>query len=162
KLGEHLMAVAPVAETANVLVVHPSLEVRSVADLIALAKAKPGEILYASAGRGTATHLTSELFNMMAGVKLAPVHYPGGGEAIKDLLAGKVRVMFSSLAPVLECVRNGSLRGIATTGPKRDAALPALPTVAESGLPGFDTRLWIGFLAPAGTPRDVVERLSAA
>src|SRR5262245_18654038 len=102
KVGEQLMAVAPLAETANVLVVHRSLEVKSVSDLIALAKSKPGDILYASAGRGTATHLTSELFNMMAGVKLSPVQYRGGGEAAKDLLTGQVKVMFSSIAPVLE------------------------------------------------------------
>jgi len=162
KVGEQLMAVAPLAETANVLVVHPSLEVKSVSDLIALAKSKPGDILYASAGRGTATHLTSELFNMMAGVKLSPVQYRGGGEAAKDLLSGQVKVMFSSIAPVLEHVKSGSLRGIATTGSKRDAALPDLPTVAESGLPGFDVRLWIGLLSPSGTPRPVIERLSGA
>ena len=152
----------PIAETANVLVVHPSLEAKSVADLIALAKAKPGEILYASAGRGTATHLTSELFNMMAGVKLTPVHYRGGGETLKDLISGQVKVMFSSIAPVLEFVKNGTLRGLATTGPKRDAALPDLPTIAESGLSGFDVRLWVGLLAPAGTPRDVVDRIASA
>jgi tripartite-type tricarboxylate transporter receptor subunit TctC len=162
KVGEHLTAVAPIAETANVLVVHPSLEVKSVAELVALAKAKPGEILYASAGRGTATHLTSELFNMMAGTKLTPVHYRGGGETIKDLLSGQVKVMFSSIAPVLEFVKNGTLRGLATTGSKRDAALPDLPTIAESGLAGFDVRLWIGLLAPAGTPRDIVDRIAAA
>jgi tripartite-type tricarboxylate transporter receptor subunit TctC len=162
KVGEHLMAVAPLAETANVLVVHPSLDAKSVADLIALAKAKPGEILYASAGRGTATHLTSELFNMMAGVKLNAVQYRGGGEAVKDLLSGQVKVMFSSIAPVLEHVKNGSLRGLATTGPKRDPALPDLPTIAESGLSGFDMRLWIGLLAPAGTPRPIIDRLAGA
>jgi tripartite-type tricarboxylate transporter receptor subunit TctC len=162
KVGEHLVAVAPIAETANVLVVHPSLEAKSVADLIASAKAKPGEILYASAGRGTATHLTSELFNMMAGVKLTPVHYRGGGETLKDLVSGQVKVMFSSIAPVLEFVKNGTLRGLATTGPKREAALPDLPTIGESGLPGFDVRLWVGLLAPAGTPRDVVDRIASA
>jgi tripartite-type tricarboxylate transporter receptor subunit TctC len=162
KFGEHLVAVASVAETANVLVVHPSLGVKSVSELIALAKAKPGDILYASAGRGTATHLTSELFNMMAGTKLAPVHYRGGGETIKDLVSGQVKVMFSSIAPVLGYVRNGTLLGLATTGPKRDAALPELPTVAESGLAGFDTRLWLGILAPAGTPRPIIDRLSGA
>jgi tripartite-type tricarboxylate transporter receptor subunit TctC len=162
KVGEHLVAVAPVAETANVLVVHPSLEVNSVAELVALAKAKPGEVLYASAGRGTATHLTSELFNMMAGIKLTPVHYRGDGETIKDLLSGQVKVMFSSIAPVLEFVKNRRLKGLATTGPKRDAALPELPTIAESGLSGFDVRLWIGLLAPAGTPRDIVDRIAAA
>jgi tripartite-type tricarboxylate transporter receptor subunit TctC len=162
KFGEHLTAVAPLAETANVLIVHPSLGVKSVSELIALAKTKPGGVLYATAGRGTATHLTSELFNMMAGTKLAPVHYKGGGDTIKDLLSGEVKVMFSSIAPVLAFVKDGKLVGLATTGPQRDPALPDLPTIAESGLAGFDMRLWLGLLAPAGTPRPVIERLSAA
>ncbi len=162
KVGEHLTAVAPIAETANVLVVHPSLDMKTVSDLIALAKGKPGEIFYATAGRGTATHLATELFNMMAGTKLVPVHYRGGGDTIKDLLSGQVKVMFSSIPPVLAHVKDGRLRGIATTGPTRDAALPELPTVAESGLAGFDMRLWIGLLAPAGTPRPIIDRLAAA
>src|ERR1700730_15770849 len=114
-----------------------------------LRRARAGEIFYATAGRGTATHLASELFNMMAGTKLVPVHYRGGGDTIKDLLSGQDKVMFSSIAPVLACVKDGRLRGIATSGPTRDAALPELPTVAESGLSGFDMRLWIGLLAPA-------------
>lgn len=162
RYGESLTAVASVAETANVLVVHPSLGAKSVAELIALAKSKPGDIVYASAGRGTATHLTSELFNMMAGVKLTPVHYRGGGETIRDLLSGEVKVMFSSIPPVLQFINEKRLMGLATTGPKRDAALPGLPTVAESGLTGFDMRLWLGFLAPAGTPRPAIERLAGA
>ncbi len=162
RLGEHFVAVASLAETANVLVVHPSLEPKSVPEFIALAKAKPGEIFYATAGRGTGTHLTAELFNMMAGTKLVPVHYRGGADTVKDLLSGQVKVMFSSIAPVLNFVRNGQLRGLATTGPKRDNALPELPTIAESGLAGFDVRLWIGLTAPAGTPRGAIDRLSAA
>ena len=144
------------------LLVHPSLGVRSVADLVALAKAKPGEILYATAGKGTATHLAAELFNVMAGLKMIPVHYKGGGETIKDLVSGQVKVMFSTIPPVLGFVRNGTLRGLATAGPKRDRTLPDLPTVAESGLAGYDVRLWFGLVAPAGTARDVVDRLSAA
>jgi tripartite-type tricarboxylate transporter receptor subunit TctC len=162
RFGEHLAAVATLAETANVLIVHPSFEAKSVAEFIALAKAKPGEIFYATAGRGTATHLTAELFCMMAGVKLVPVHYRGGADTVKDLISGQVKVMFSTIAPVLAFVRNGQLRGLATTGPARDPALPELPTIAEAGLPGFDTRLWIGLTAPAATPRHVVERVSAA
>jgi tripartite-type tricarboxylate transporter receptor subunit TctC len=165
KFAEHFAPIAPLAETANVLVVHPSLEAKSLAELIALAKAKPGDILYATAGRGTATHLNSELFNLMAGTKLAPVHYRGGGDTVKDLLSGQVKVMFSSIAPVLQFVRNGQLRGLATTGPKRDPALPDLPTIAESGiagLAGFDVRLWLGLSAPAGTPRAIIARLAAA
>ena len=144
KFGENLTGVAPVAETANVLVVHPSLDVKSVAELIALAKSRPpGDILAASSGRGTSTHLTTELFNLMAGIKLGSVHYRGGGDITKDLLSGQVKLMFATIAPVLQYVKAGSLRGIATTGPKRDSALPELPTVAESGLPGFDVRLWL-------------------
>jgi tripartite-type tricarboxylate transporter receptor subunit TctC len=162
KFADHFLAVAPLAETGNVLVVHPTLEPRTVAEFIAYAKARPGEVLYATAGRGTATHLTSELFNLMAGTKLAPVHYRGGGDTVKDLLTGQIKVMFSSISPVLEFVRNGQLRGLATTGPQRDPALPELPTVAESGLTGFDTRLWIGLSAPAGTPRAVIDRLAGA
>ena len=162
KVGEQLLAVAPLAETANVLVVHPSLGVKSVSDLIALAKTKPDEMFYASAGRGTATHLTSELFNMMAGVKIVPVHYKGGGDTVRDLLSGQVKIMFSSIAPVLAFVKDGKLLGLATTGPNRDAALPELPTIAEAGLAGFDMRLWLGLLAPAGTPGPVIDRLSSA
>jgi len=163
KFGEHLTGIAPVAETANVLVTHPSLNVKTVADLIAFAKTLPsGEILAASSGRGTSTHLTTELFNLMAGIKLGVVHYRGGGDITKDLLSGQVKLMFATIAPVLQYIRAGSLHGIATTGPKRDSALPELPTVAESGLPGFDVRLWLAILAPAATPRAIVDRLAAA
>ena len=162
KFGEHLAPVAAVAETANVLVVHPSLEAKSVSELTALAKARPGEILYATAGRGTATHLAGELFNLMAGTKLVPVHYKGGGETIKDIVSGEVKVMFSTIPPVLGLVKDGTLRALATTALKRDAALPELPTIAETGLAGFDMRLWFGLTAPVGTPSSVIDRLSDA
>jgi tripartite-type tricarboxylate transporter receptor subunit TctC len=162
EFGKHLVAVAPQAETANILVVHPSLGVKNMAEFTALAKSKPGEILYATAGRGTGTHLTAELFNMMAGTKLMPVHYRGGGATVKDLVSGQVKVMFSSIAPVQGLVKEGKLIGLATTGPKRDPAFPELPTIAESGLPGFDVRLWIGLTAPAGTPQAIIKRLEAA
>ena len=160
KVGDGMVAIAPLAETANVLVVHPTLGVKNVAGLIQLAKSKPGEILYATAGRGSATHLASELFNMMAGTKLKPIHYKGGGDALKDLLSGEVKVMISSIAPVLGFVRNGQLIGLATTGPKRDATLPDLQTLSESGLSGYDVRLWQGFTGPAGIPRPVIEKLA--
>jgi tripartite-type tricarboxylate transporter receptor subunit TctC len=160
--GKDIIAVCPQAETANVLIVHPSLGVKSVAELVKLAKEKPGELQYATAGRGSATHLTSELFNMAADIKTIPVHYRGGGDTVKDLLSGQVKLMFSSIAPVQDFVRNGSLIGIATTGPKRDPAFPDLPTIAESGYPGFDVRLWIGMTAPAATPKDIIHRLADA
>ena len=162
EFGKDFVAVALQAETANILVVHPSLGVRNVAEFTALAKSKPGEILYATAGRGTATHLTTELYNMMAGTKIMPVHYRGGGDTIKDLISGQIKVMFSSIAPVQQLVREGKLIGLATTGLKRDPAFPDLPTMDESGLKGFDVRLWSGLTAPAATPRDILKRLEAA
>ncbi len=131
-------------------------------ELIALAKAKPGEILYATAGKGTATHLAGELFNMMAGTSMTPVHYRGGGELVKDLLSGEIKLTFSTIPPVLDFVQQKTLRGLATTASRRDPTLPDLPTIAESGLPGYDVRLWLGFIAPAATPRDTVNRLAAA
>jgi tripartite-type tricarboxylate transporter receptor subunit TctC len=154
--------VAPLAVTDNVLVVNPSLDVKSVSDLIALAKSKPGEILYGTSGKGTAPHLAAELFNLHAGTKLAPVHYRGGAEPIRDVLSGEIKVMFSTFPPVLGFIADGKLRGIATTGPERAEALPNLPTVAESGLPGFDMRLWFGLVVPVGTPQDIIDRLAKA
>jgi tripartite-type tricarboxylate transporter receptor subunit TctC len=160
--GKDIISVGPQAQTANILVVHPSLGVKSVADLVKLAKEKPGILQYATAGRGSATHLTSELFNMAAGIKTVPVHYRGGGDTVKDLLSGQVKIMFSSIAPVQDFVRDGRLIGLATTGPVRDSAFPNLPTIAESGYPGFDVRLWIGMTAPAGTPKSIIDKLANA
>jgi tripartite-type tricarboxylate transporter receptor subunit TctC len=162
KLGPDLVAVTPHAQTANVLVVHESLGPKNLKDFIALAKGKPGEIFYATAGRGSATHLTSELFNMMAGTKLMPVHYRGGGDTIKDLLSGQVKVMFSSIAPVINLIKERKLVGIATTGSKREPSMPELPTVAEAGVPGFETYLWIGLSARAGTPKAILDKLARA
>ena len=118
RFAEDLVPVAPLAEAPTILVVHPSLEVKSVKDLIALAKAKPGEVMYATAGRGTTTHLAGELFNLMAGTKLAAVPYKGSGETTKDLLSGQIKVMFSPVPPVLSFIEEGKLRGIASTGPR--------------------------------------------
>ena len=160
--GKDIIAVCPQAETANILVVSPALGVKTVADLVKLAKEKPGAVQYATAGRGSATHLTSELFNMAAGIKTIPVHYRGGGDTVKDLLSGEVKMMFSSIAPVQDFVKDGRLVGLATTGPRRDPAFPDLPTIAESGYPGFDVRLWIGMTAPAGTPKDIIHKLADA
>src|SRR3954453_23710347 len=160
--GKDIIAVCPQAETANILVVSPALGVKTVADLVKLAKEKPGVLQYATAGRGSATHLTSELFNMAADIKTTAVHYRGGGDTIKDLLSGGGKMMFSSIAPVQDFVRDGRLVGLASTGPKRDPAFPDLPTIAESGYPGFDVRLWIGMTAPAGTPKDIIHKVADA
>jgi len=135
--------------------------IRSVSDLIAAAKAKPGEISYPSAGTGNSTHLGGELFASMAGVKLLHVPYKGSGPGITDLIAGRLSVVFSTSASVLPHIKSGRLRGLAVTSSKRSAVMPDLPTVAESGVPGYEAGTWYGVLAPAGTPRPVVQRLHA-
>ena len=160
--AKDLVPVAPLAEAPTVLVVHPSLEVKSVKDLIDLAKAKPGEIMYATAGKGTTTHLAGELFNLMANVKLTPVPYKGSGETTKDLLSGQIKVMFSPVPPVKALIDDGKLRGVAATGPRRSAVVPNLPTVAEAGLKDFDMRMWFGLMAPVGTSDEIVDKLSKA
>jgi len=162
EFGKDLIAVAPQAESSNILVVHPSLGVNTMAELIAMAKAKPGELLYASAGRGSATHLAAEMFNMMAGTRMMPVHYRGGAETIKDLITGQVKIMFSTMPPVQELVRQGKLIALAVTGPKRERAFPNIPTVAEAGVPGYDVRFWVGLTAPHGTPPDVIRKIGEA
>ncbi len=160
--ADHFSMIASMVETGLVLLVNPSLEVKTTQDLIALAKAKPGEVLYATAGKGTATHLAAELFNTAAGIKMTPVHYRGGSETIRDLLSGQVKVMFSTLPPVLELVKQGKLRGIATTGRLREKSLPELPTIAEAGIPGYEVQLWSGLSAPKKTPKAIIDKLAAA
>jgi tripartite-type tricarboxylate transporter receptor subunit TctC len=162
RFSESFEPIGGIAHSGLVLLVHPSLGVKNVSDLIKLEKSKPGELLYASAGAGTATHLAAELFNFMTGTKMKPVHYKGGGDTIKDLLSGEMKIMFSTIPPVLGFVKEGRLQGIATTGLKRDRVLPDLPTIAESGVPGFDMPLWFGLAAPKGTPRPVIEKLEAS
>ena len=144
----------------NLLVVHPSLPVRSVQDLINVAKAKPGEILYGSSGNGTGPHLSGELFNLMAHVKLVHIPYKGSPQAMTDLLGGRVMAMFSPASTALPHIKAGTLRALAASSARRTSVAPDLPTVAESGLPGFETSVWFGLLAPAATPRDIIERLN--
>jgi tripartite-type tricarboxylate transporter receptor subunit TctC len=154
---------APVALTTaapNVLVVHPSIPVRSVKELIALAKSRPGQLNFASSGTGTAPHLSGELFKAMAGVNLIHIPYKGSPQAVTDLLGGEVALMFSPSSTVLPHVQSGRLRAIAVTTPSRIASVPDLPTVAESGLKGYETITWFGFVAPARTPPAIVTRLN--
>ena len=153
--------VALVTTTENVMVVHPSLPVRSVKDLIALAKAKPGQILYASAGSGTTSHLGGALFRSMAKIDIVHVPYKGSPLALTELLAGQTQMSVSSLSSGTPLIAAGRLRAIATTGLKRNALLPDIPTVDESGLKGYEINLWQGFVVPAGTPQAIVERLNA-
>jgi len=155
-----LAPVTLAASTPNVLLVHPSLRAASVGDLIALAKARPGEINFASSGYGTPAHLAGELFNSMARVKLVHVPYKGAAPALADLLGGQVQLMFSTMPPALPHVKDGKLRALAVTSLKRSPAAPELPTVDEIALPGFEANTWHGVVVPAGTPAAIVARLN--
>jgi len=149
-----------IASAPLLVVVHPSLPVKSVKDLIALAKAKPGVINYASNGTGGSSHMAVELFDMLAGTRMTHVPYKGLAPALTDLMSGEVQVMFSSAVAMLPQVKAGRLRAVAMTGSKRSAAIPDIPTVAEAGLKGYETGSWYGAVAPAGTPKHAIDRLS--
>ena len=149
-----------VATTPNVLVVNPSLPLKSVRDLIALAKSKPGEITFSSGGNGTSHHIGGSLFQKMTGVQMTHVPYKGSGAALPDLIGGQVNIMFDNLTSSMPHIKSGKLRALATTGLTRSAAMPDLPTVNESGVPGFEIVAWFGLMAPANTPRAIVERLN--
>ncbi|MDH3289341.1 MAG: tripartite tricarboxylate transporter substrate binding protein [Betaproteobacteria bacterium] len=160
-----LKDLAPITQavaTPFILAVHPSLPVKSVKELIAFARKRPGEINYASAGQGTTLHFTMELFLTMTGLKMVHVPYKGSGPAITNLVAGHVTVATLTLLSGLPHVRSGRLRGLGITGAQRSRALPQLPTVAEAGVPGYESVLWYGLLAPGGTPRPIIERLHGA
>jgi tripartite-type tricarboxylate transporter receptor subunit TctC len=161
-LGKDFAPIAMVDTSAVVLVVHPSTGAKEVKDLVALAKSKPNAINYASTGVGTAPHLAGELFNMRAGVKLMHVPYKGSPQAVTDLLAGQTSVMFSPASAVIPQIEAGKLTALASAAAKRPSILPNVPTMAEAGMPDFDTSIWFGLLAPAGTPRAIVDRLARA
>lgn len=149
------------AETQNLVAVHPSFPPRSVQELISFSKKHPGEINYASSGTGTTVHLSAELFQFMARVKWVHIPYKGGGPAVIELLAGQTSLMFANMPTVIQYVRGGKLRALASTGARRSSAAPDIPTVAESGIPGFDVTVWYGVSAPAATPRAIVNRLNS-
>jgi tripartite-type tricarboxylate transporter receptor subunit TctC len=150
-----------VATGPFVIVVHPSLPVKTTQELIALAKARPGQINYASSGTGGGVHLATELFLYMAGAKMNHIPYKGTGPAMTDTIAGQTNLIFGSVAAALPMVKAGRLRAIAVTTAQRIAAEPAIPTVAESGLPGYETYVWQALIGPKGLPRPVVERIHA-
>lgn len=159
-----LKSFAPVTLVARapfMLVVHPSVPAKSVKELVALAKSQPGKLDYASAGQGTAVHLAVELFNSMAGVTMMHIPYKGSGLALIDLLAGQVQLTFANVLSSRAHVKAGRLRALAVSSAKRSAVLPELPTVSESGIPGYDVASWYAYLAPAGTPQPIVQRLNA-
>jgi tripartite-type tricarboxylate transporter receptor subunit TctC len=148
--------------TPNILVVHPALGAKSVKELIELAKAKPDQLTFGSSGTATGTHLSGELFKVMTGVKMVHVPYPGSPQAVTDLLAGRIQVLFSPSSTVLQHVREGKLVALASTEARRTAVALDLPTMVEAGLPGFETGLWFGLMAPAGTAQEIVAKLNRA
>lgn len=153
-------AISLVSTGQYVLIAHPSLPAKTVPQLIALAKAQPGQLNYGSAGPGNATHLAGELFRTMAKVNIVHVPYKGSGPALVDLVGGQVQCMFSNLTAALPHMKSGKLRAIAVTGDKRTPIVPALPTIAESALPGYEVSSWYGLLAPAGTSAEIIARLN--
>ena len=162
--GKNVAQFAPVtlvSASPYVVTAAPKVPLASIGDLIIFARANPGKLTYASSGSGAASHLSAELFKSMARVELLHVPYKGTGQALTDLLAGQVDLLFAPSQTVIQHVRAGKLKALATTGARRSETLPDLPTVAESGLPGYEALGWFGLLAPAATPRPLVERLSA-
>ena len=153
--------ISMLAEAQGVLVVNPKVQAKTVKELITLAKAKPGAIAYASAGNGTAPHISAEMFKQMAGVDMLHVPYKGSAPAVTDTIAGQTQVMFPSLVAAGQHIKAGQLRGLAVTGKKRSPLFPELPTVIESGLPGFEVTQWYALFAPAKTPKAVIDRLNA-
>ena len=154
---------APVVRTVdatNILVVHPSIPVRSLKELIAVAKQRPGELLYGSPQNGTSGHLAGEMLGSMAGIKLVHIPYKGGAPATIDLLSGQLQLMFATTSTSLQHIRSGKLRALAVTTAKRSALVPELPTMIEAGLPGFEVNNWYGLVAPAKVPADIIATLN--
>ena len=162
-LARQMVPIALLGVVPNMLVAHPDVQVKSVKDLLALAKAKPESLTFGTSGAGTASHLAAELFYQKAGTKIVAVHYQGGSnQALTDLLAGRITLMFNVAATLAPHVKNQKLNALAIAQPKRAGIMPDLPTMDEAGMPGFDVGIWIGLLAPAGTPADIVDKLSKA
>ena len=160
-LMRDFVAVAPVNYSDLLMVVHPSVPASSVAEFVALAKSKPGTLNYASSGPGTPYHMAGELFKAMAGVDIVHVPYKGSSGARTDILGGQVQMMFDAITTMAPNVQAGKLKALGTSGKSRSSVLPNVPTVAEAGVPGYEAVIWLGIMAPAGTPRAVVERLNA-
>ena len=157
-----LAPIVLIGSIPSILVVTPALKVGTIRDLIALAKAKPDELLYGAAGIGSGPHMATRLFEQMAGIKMRGVLYPGSAQTVTDLIAGRIQVMFAPSPTVLGLIAEGRVKALASTEAKRTRVVPDLPTIAEAALPGYDTGVWFGLLAPAGTPAPIIDKLSRA
>jgi len=160
QLLRDFVPVAPVNYSDLVLVVHPSVSANNLGELLQLAKSKPKELNYASSGNGTPYHMAGELFKAMAGVDIVHVPYKGSSGARTDVLGGQVHMMFDAVPTMSDHIRSGKVKAFGTTGEKRSAVLPTVPTMAEAGVPGYEAVIWLGIMAPRNTPRDVVDRLN--
>jgi tripartite-type tricarboxylate transporter receptor subunit TctC len=160
-LTKDFVGVAPVNYSNLLLVVHPSVPVKNLAELIQLAKSKPGKLNYASSGTGTPYHMAGELFKYMAGVDITHIPYKGSSSARTDVVGGQVDMMFDAETTMAEFAKQGKVRGLATTGRTRSANLPDTPTVGEAGVPNYEATIWLGLMAPKGTPPEIVNRLNA-
>ena len=156
-----LAPVAALVSLNNVLVVHPSVKANSVSELVAMAKAQPGAITYASSGSGTSIHMSGEMLKHLAGINMTHIPYKGSAPALTDLMGGEVMIMLDNIPSALPHIKSGKLRALATTGAKRDPLLPDLPTIAEAGVAGYESGVWFGLAVPAGTPRDIIAKLNA-
>ena len=161
KLLTNFEPIAPINSASLVLVTHPALPVKTPEELIALAKKKPGKLTFASSGPGTPYHMAGELFKQMAGIDIVHVPFKGSSEARIDVIGGQVDMMFDAITTMSGLIHAGKVRGIATTGKERSPVLPNLPTLAEGGVPGYEAVLWLGLVAPKGTPKAVVDKLNA-
>jgi tripartite-type tricarboxylate transporter receptor subunit TctC len=155
-----LAPISLIAKTPNIVVVHPQVPAKTLQELVALAKSKPGALNYASAGAGTTSHLAAELLDSVAGIKMTHIPYKGTAPAVTGILGGEVQVMLAPALAVLPLIKSGKLRALAMTGADRSSAFPDIPTVAQSGYPGFEASQWYGVLAPAGTPEPILARLN--
>ncbi len=158
--AKDLVAIGRIGAVASIVLVHPSMPANTMSELIAHLKAKPGAINFGSGGSGGSQHIGAELLKTLAGVSITHVPYKGGGPAMIDLVAGQISMMIEPMPSALPQVRAGKVRALAVTTPRRSSALPELPTVAETGIAGYDLTIWLGFFAPAGTPREIIARLN--
>src|SRR6266704_3158168 len=160
-LMRDLAPISPINYSDLILVVHPSVQAHTLKELIALAKAKPGVLNYASSGPGTPYHMAGELFKAMAGIDVVHVPHKGSAEARTSVLAGNVQMMFDAITTMAQLARAGKVRAIATSGTTRSAIMPDVPTVSEAGVPGYESVIWLGLMAPAATPKPIIERLNS-